>query len=123
MESPILDCELADQFFVASSPEDAAELRDMLAGFRTDVTPRFAVLRSWSADTGADPVAAQRELHQLRGVVANFGFSAAAQRLSRLEHAWAGAAAADRSESLRVAAADLEAGLRALHERFPYLQG
>jgi hypothetical protein len=55
--------------------------------------------------------------------VANFGFSAAARRLSQLEHDWAGTAPAARTEALRAAAADLEAGLKELHERFPCLQG
>lgn len=120
---PILDLELAEQFFAASSPEDEVQLRDMLEGFRSDVFPRFANLRRWASAEASDPTECQRELHQLRGVVANFGFSAAAQRLRGLEHTWRALAAAEKAEALRVAQADVDAGLAALQQRYPYLRG
>jgi hypothetical protein len=120
---PLLDAELAEQFFASSSPEDEAPLRDLLAGFRGDAYPRFANLGRWATAQASQPTECQRELHQLRGVVANFGFSAAAQRLRGLEHTWRALAAPDKAEALRLAHLDMEAGIEALQQRYPYLRG
>lgn len=120
---PILDLELAEQFFAASSPEDEVQLREMVVGLRADIYPRFANLRRWATAEASDPTECQRELHQLRGVVANFGFSAAAQRLRGLEHTWRALPAPDKTEALRVAHGEVDAGLEALQTRYPYLRG
>jgi hypothetical protein len=120
---PLLDAELAEQFFAASSPADEAQLRDMLVGFHAAAYPRFANLRRWAMAEASDSTECQRELHQLCGVVANFGFSAAAQRLRGLEHTWRALPAPDKVEALRLANTDMEAGMEALQQRYPYLRG
>jgi len=124
MEStpPILDLELADQFFAVSAPEDQAQMRELTLGLRQAVLPRFVVLRQAADGAGLEPAACERKLHQLRGVIANFGLSAAAHRLRRLEQDWRQLAAGERTGTLNRAADDFEAGLKALASQYPYLR-
>jgi len=77
-------------------------------GRRADIYPGVANLRRWATAEASDPTECQRELNQLRGVVANFGFSAAAQRLRGLEHTWRALSAPDKTAALRVAQAEVE---------------
>ena len=72
MEYPFLDSALAEQFFSATSEAEIADLRALVRELETDIPPRFAALHQQCVAAEADGVAAQRELHGLRGGVANF---------------------------------------------------
>ena len=115
----VLDISLADEIFTARTTEDADKLRSLVADLRADVLPRIAALQ---ANVGnADLAAVKRELHQIRGVIANFALSAAAARLRELEGSWAQLAPAERRQKLDSIDRDVQAGLLALTARFSYL--
>ena len=119
--SPLLDSELTDQFFNVNSPAEQTELRSMLIEFLMDVGPRFAELHGLVVQPVGDVAVPKRALHQLRGVVANFGLVAAAGRMQRLEHAWATATAQERARELRASELELTEGIKELRARYPYL--
>ncbi len=121
MEEPLLDPALADQVFSITSEAEIVDLRSMMREFETDLAPRFATLRAQGAAVAADPVESKRGLHGLRGVVANFALARAAQQLLLLETGWSGLSPGERSALLQRAEADVQGGLRALRQRFPYL--
>lgn len=121
MDAPILDLELADQLFAVAGEAEAADVRAMLAEFESDVAPRFAELKRQSAATDGNATEAKRGLHGLRGVVANFAFARGAARLRTLETEWLTLLPAERSDQLRLAEADVQAGMRALRQRLPHL--
>ena len=121
MEYPVLDAELADQLFTAANEADITDLRAMVAEFVADLAPRFAALHRQCAASAAEGVEAQRGLHGLRGVAANFALARTAEQLRVLEKGWSGFSPAERSALLGGAEASLQTGLRALRERFAYL--
>jgi HPt (histidine-containing phosphotransfer) domain-containing protein len=115
----VLDISLADEIFTARTTEDADQLRSLIADLRADVLPRIAALQ---ANVGnADLAAVKRELHQIRGVIANFALSAAAARLRELEGSWAQLGPAERRQKLDSIDRDVQAGLLALTARFSFL--
>lgn len=115
----MLDLALADEIFTAATPDDVAQLRILVAEFRSDVMPRISRLRSAVGES--DLAAVKRELHQIRGVVANFAFSRAAERLRDLEGTWTQLGAAERGTRLDAIERDVQAGLLALNARFSFL--
>jgi hypothetical protein len=121
MNAPLLDTALADEIFSATNAADLADLRELVRDFEGDVSPRFAELhlRCTAADAAAPE--AQRNVHGLRGVVANFGLARAAERLWKLETGWREFPPARRSELLSEAEADLRAGMVVLRQRHPGL--
>jgi hypothetical protein len=118
---PILDTVLADEFFRAEEPADIENVRAIVADFRADFGPRLAGLRALIDADVAPPESARREAHQLRGVVANFGFAAAAARFRDLEYNWGAQSKEQRSECVRLAEADVEAAFAMLRARYLYL--
>src|SRR6476620_9605323 len=98
---PTLDLELATEIFSVATPDDAAMVRDIFVEFEKDVPGRFVRLRA--ADAPLTDDAMIRELHQLRGVVANFGMAAAASHVRTLEFEWRALAPAQRQHHLAAA--------------------
>lgn len=121
MSYPLLDLALAEQLFAVADDKDIPDLRGLFAEFSADIPPRFATLKSRCDNPPADLAASQSMLHGLRGVVANFALSRAAQGLQQLETDWPVLSAADRSAGLRAAEADVHLGMEILREQFPYL--
>lgn len=120
LNAPLLELELADQIFTATTPEDIDQLRSLLAEFRSDVPPRIGTLRR--AVDEKDASLAKRELHQLRGVIANFALSAAAGRLRELERGWDQLTSAERTASLAEVEREVAGGLTVMMTRFSYLE-
>jgi hypothetical protein len=118
-EVALIDVSLAEQVFSATTPADAEEIRTMLNELLGDAMPRFRTLREGAAGMSND--VAKRELHQLRGVIANFSLARAASRLRELETTWREIPAATRIEHLTAAEADFGAGIAALRTRYPFL--
>jgi len=118
---PLVDVALAAQIFAPENADDAAQLRAMLAECVDDVLPRLAKVRALSA-TSPSPEAA-RELHQLRGVISNFGLGRAAERLKVVEKQWTELEARTRGELLDAAREEFDRGVEALRARFPFLNG
>ena len=121
MPAPLLDLPVADLFFATTDPADIAEVRGMFAAFREDVPVRFTAFRQRFFTVDADAVAAQRELHGLVGVVANFACLRSAEHLRTLEHNWAALSSAGRADLLLAAETDFREGVTALLERYPHL--
>jgi hypothetical protein len=118
---PLLDCALADEFFVANTDAEKAELRALTHEMQLDLGPRLARLRELMAD-GAPAMPAQTQLHQIRGTVANFGLQAAAAKLRDLEYQWCELSPGEKEKGLQAAEAAMQAGLKILEERFPFLR-
>jgi len=116
---PLLDTELAGQLFSASNEAERAELNDMFRAMVADVYPRIRKLEAFA--NGGDVAEATREIHQIRGVTANFGFCRAAAKLARLEAGWKDMGSDARTRGLQAAAADMKAGADELVRAFPYL--
>jgi hypothetical protein len=116
-DDPLLDETLATEFFgpAAADPASAMMLREILRDLAADVFPRLAALAA------APDQDARRELHQLRGGIANLALRRAGDRLGRLEQEWTGLAAADRVAGLRRVEEAVRAGLAALRARHPFL--
>ena len=118
---PILDPVLADEFFVVQNSDDAAQLREMMDGFVADVGPRLVELYGYGESGPESAETVRRALHQLRGVVANFACSAAAAQFRELERDWPALDGVTKKNRLQAAEADLQAGIKALRERYPFL--
>lgn len=115
----MLDEALAAEFFgpAATDAASAVMLREILRELVADALPRLAALAASPEQDG------RRELHQLRGAIANLALQRAAARLGRLEQHWPTLSAAARGEALRAAEADFRAGVTLLQARFPFLAG
>lgn len=116
---PVLDPELADQLFAASSDAEHPELRAMLGDMLSDVSRRLDMLREEAAS--AVPATVCRELHQLKGNTSSFGFVRSAFHIARLEIEWDSLSADTRIRLLSAAIEDLHAGAAELVARHPYL--
>jgi hypothetical protein len=122
MDSPLLSLDLAAQLFCATTEEEFTGLRALLADFEADVPPRFARLRELVGGGDTADVQARRELHGLRGVVANFALTRAADRLRQLETEWVALGTVEKNAGLRTAEADVKEGLHTLRAVYPFLQ-
>ena len=117
---PILNSELVDQWFASSPPDEQASDRKTANLLRTTVGPRIARLRT--TITGMAAQDAERELHNLRGSVASFGFIACAAYLLALEHGWQKLPLDQRMAMLTAASETFDEGLVQLFARFPHLR-
>jgi HPt (histidine-containing phosphotransfer) domain-containing protein len=116
---PTLDLELAEQLYPAISPDEARVVREFFAEFVRDVPARFARLRAANPPPTND--AAVRELHQLRGVVANFAMTAAASHVKTLELEWRMLAPAQRQQHLTAAEREIQQALALIREKYPHV--
>lgn len=119
-ESPLIDLELARQLYTVATPEEANEVRAMFAEFVADIRPRISKLGAMVGDPTAELTAA-RELHQLRGVTANFGLARAAAAMRELEFAWAQQPATQREAGLAEIGRCVDDSLRELQTLYPFL--
>ena len=113
-----IDPEIADTIFgLADEPEIAAELKSMFREMWTDVEPNLQEIEQLIS-AGDDPTA-QARCHRLRGVLANFGFRVAAEKLGKME---------TNLDALHApgAAAEIRTGLRAAYTEilglYPFLK-
>lgn len=88
----------------------------MFAEMWEDVAP--ALERISRDRSRGDTKSGQERCHQLRGVLAIYGFHHAAELLSRME---TDSAEFNRTASINTVRVQLELSLAALHERYPYL--
>jgi hypothetical protein len=118
--APILNPHMVDQWFAHSGPEEQEGDRRTAGLLRKNIAPRLAQLKVDAAHLSGQ--AAQRELHNLRGSVGSFGFSACVEHLTELEHHWAEFSEAQRLSALGTACDTFDAGLAELFKRFPHLR-
>src|SRR4051812_8263905 len=118
--APVLNSDMVDQWFAHSAPDEQEGDRRTAAMLRKNVAPRLATLKA-NASSIPSPDA-QRELHNLRGSVASFGFTACVRQLAELERHWAILPEAQRKNALGVACDTFDAGLTELFNRFPHLR-
>jgi len=122
MQPPLLDPGLAEQVFHATEEHDRADLRSIVADFEREISSRLTALQGECAGLRLTAADVQREVHGLRGVVANFGLARAAERLRSLEDDWTKLDQGGRMRLLLRAGSALQAGLAELRERYPYLR-
>jgi hypothetical protein len=118
---PVVDFALAEQFYLSTDEGQRTALRAMLADFAAEVALRFAELHRQGGNAEENAVEARRMLHGLRGVMGNYAFQRAADRLRVVELQWGALSSVEISRDLKEAETDLAAGMSALRARYPYL--
>ncbi len=119
MAAPVLDLEMAKQWFAGGDAADQTQDRAMVDQLRRDVPPRLSALQTMT--TGPDGVRAKGELHKLRGAVSSFGFSASSEYLKQLELGWDKLDPDTRKTKLAAAEETFLAGVRELVRQYPHL--
>lgn len=120
---PLIDADLAREMFSGADEAEQADLRQILGELVADIAPRLRAVAELADRTAGDDRTATRELHQIRGAVANFGLKAAADYFRELEDAWSQWDVVRRRQSLMAGEAALQDGLVELRSLYPFLAG